>query len=829
MPWAVNLVTRSAMKSSGLLLGDSLAPDERLRANMNSRKKLFSTAMILVLLLIPQNGNSCGPFLPDAVFIYPNHPGAPLPRFARGNLGVVLPDFSFHYLFVAYRYFSGRPLRPDEIDQVISFWKWRLISPWAEGNEPPDPVKEWTDTRKLLTGPGAQPPGISTDLPFGNYSNFHNCLPDAFHNAALALKDRVQRFGATSTDVQEWLHGQDMVFDDCGAQRNIPSPVAPSSPAWLKADREYQIAAAYFYSGKFDQAAQEFDQIAVDHSSPWRTIAPYLAARALIRKATLKDETPAIDVAAMNEAEVRLKKIVADPSMANMHSASRKLLSFIAIRLDPEQRIHELAPVISAEHPDPNLHQDLIDYIHGLDQAQGEAPDLANPEPESPEQNAISARKLSEQQYAKMADLRKQDNLTDWILTFRNSGDSSRRHALEQWRHLHSVPWLVAAITKVEAGSPEVAELLQAAERVPASSPAFPTVTYFRLRLLIQAGNGEKARALLDSLLPQLRKSLTYSSLNLFLILRMNVAHSLDEFLGYAALPVADEDDGSGEGPWTGYCEEKDCPDVFAEKEQKPSGQRRFDRQTAMVFNLNLPLQQLAIATRNEALPAELRGELAASTWTRAVMLDHHDLALPLVPEISSRYPALKGPLQNYVAAGTPAEKWHAALFILLSTPGLRPYVNSGFPRSTHVEEIDNLRDNWWCNSMGSQPEANNFVQYNEFLWGPKKRSGTAKRPKNAPPYPSFLSDSEIGTVESEWNKLAASGSGPDYLASKAIEWAKEQPNDPRIPEALHLAVRSTRYGCEDKQTSSPSHKAFDLLHSHYPNSKWTKQTPYWF
>jgi hypothetical protein len=49
------------------------------------------------------------------------------------------------------------------------------------------------------------------------------------------------------------------------------------------------------------------------------------------------------------------------------------------------------------------------------------------------------------------------------------------------------------------------------------------------------------------------------------------------------------------------------------------------------------------------------------------------------------------------------------------------------------------------------------------------------------------------------------------------------------VPEALHLAVKSTRYGCTDKETGRWSKAAFDLLRRKYPNSTWAKQTPYWF
>ena len=67
----------------------------------------------------------------------------------------------------------------------------------------------------------------------------------------------------------------------------------------------------------------------------------------------------------------------------------------------------------------------------------------------------------------------------------------------------------------------------------------------------------------------------------------------------------------------------------------------------------------------------------------------------------------------------------------------------------------------------------------------------------------------------------------PDYLASLTIDWVKSAPNDPRAPEALHLAVRATRYGCVAEK-SRFSKEAFALLHRRYPNSEWARKTKYW-
>ena len=83
--------------------------------------------------------------------------------------------------------------------------------------------------------------------------------------------------------------------------------------------------------------------------------------------------------------------------------------------------------------------------------------------------------------------------------------------------------------------------------------------------------------------------------------------------------------------------------------------------------------------------------------------------------------------------------------------------------------------------------------------------------------------------AEKERARLIDLGSAPDYLCRQVIEWARVQPNDPRLPEALHLAVRSTRYGCTDKETGKFSKAAFDLLHKRFPNSEWAQKTKYWY
>jgi hypothetical protein len=126
-------------------------------------------------------------------------------------------------------------------------------------------------------------------------------------------------------------------------------------------------------------------------------------------------------------------------------------------------------------------------------------------------------------------------------------------------------------------------------------------------------------------------------------------------------------------------------------------------------------------------------------------------------------------------------------------------------------EKIDPFRDNWWCSAGATN------IPY----------TAVVREPTN--PNTPFLSPADRDQAAAEWEKLQAVATGPNWLAAQTLAFAKSHPQDPRVPEALYLSVRATRYGCSDKETGDFSHGAFDLLHRRYPNNEWAKKTPYWF
>ena len=90
-------------------------------------------------------------------------------------------------------------------------------------------------------------------------------------------------------------------------------------------------------------------------------------------------------------------------------------------------------------------------------------------------------------------------------------------------------------------------------------------------------------------------------------------------------------------------------------------------------------------------------------------------------------------------------------------------------------------------------------------------------------PAPEFLKAVASGSEPGKPRCCNRSGQHLTILRQTVINWATKNPTDRRVPEALHLAVKSTRYGCTDKETGRWSKAAFDLLHRNYPNSTWAK------
>jgi len=778
------------------------------------RSKTFAGALFVALSVYFAGPTpACGPFLPEAVFTEENHPDQPLEHFATGKLGIVLRTFDDVYLLVAYRNLSGVPLSKSEKDKFLADWGPRLNSPYgyAEPTMPPGsgPIERWAKARKDA---GAQTEGrelygfygqdfIERSFTVGdNYIFYANCLGPAFDTAIATLEERKKTFGAESSEAKAWLAAQDTVFSNCrgpvtrqgqSAAAAVPLDAKQSDPPLVRQDRAYQIAAAYFYAGDFDQARRRFEVIARDAESPWNHTAEFLVGRSLLRKATLAVPT---DVAVLGQAEAQLLKVADDPQCPEMHVAAQRLLNFVDLRLHGDRRFRELSDAIAKKDSSADFSQNLTDYLWLL---------RSNPTRESKETDPEPIR---------------------WLDAFTINSPEEQTVSIARWKARHSDEWLVAALAGGDASTKELPQLLDAAEKVPPASSAFATVSFHRARLLGASGRDDDARQALDVLLALGDSTFPQSSRNLLLALRLRLARNLDEFLEFAPRVPAEVD------YWGAYTD----PSMEEYSSTAPENRPRhpihayFDADSLWAMRDYFSTKTLIRAVNAAKLPRSLEREVAPSTWVRAQLLGDKESSDSILPAIEELYPDLKPGLEENKNTSDAAARQFGAAFIMLRNPGMRPYFSTGVGRTTALSKIDEYRDNWWCtpqklrDGRGDRPWSDAGSSSAPAHLAPVLESGQ-------PPVPKFLADEDARQAKAENGRLREVPAAPNYLAEIVLRWAKEHPDDSRVPEALHLAVRATRYGCEDAQTSSYSKAAFELLHRKYPNSEWTAKTKYWF
>jgi hypothetical protein len=707
--------------------------------------RLLVLVFLTVALAGPPEAESCGPFLTVAQFSYVAQP--PQGVFAHGQLGILRPKYHRRYLVMAYRYLTGVPLTKEEaaeFDPPVS------PTPAATVGRPATPMGNWLAARNRV--PGITPiKDISQDKrgqPPNQFEFYQNCLDDAFVNASRTLGERFRRWGESSPLVAEWVHGQDAVFENCSGGPAMPQALTGNADPVLTADRRYQIAAAEFYSEKYQDAERDFGAIAADSSSPWHDLGKYMVARTQIREGTVKE-----DPLKLQEAAKTLRAVRDDSQETKWHGAAKSLKDFVEARINPQGRLRELGEALVHPSSGPEFSGALDDFTllwdkenHGPTEASG---------------------------------------LADWITTFQGRDWS---HALDRWRERRDDLWLVAALASAPHDNPALPDLLAAAKRVPATSAAWPSATFYGINLTLARGDQEGARSWADQALSTKQPPEVDNEI---LAQRMKLARGWEDFLRFAPRkPVA---------IYNGL--DSDFPVDYNGAETARRTQA-FDIDFTAPLNFEVPLARWVDAASNTLLPADLRADIAQAGWVRAVVLHRTPEARSLAQRLAELRPQLRPAVESWLGEKDPQAAQFAAILLMMRTPGLQPIVREGFGRLTADGKIDDFRNNWWNLSA---PAAAGDAQLE------------------------FLPEAERANGRMEWQQLlAAAPQATDYLSAEAVAWARLHRDDPRVPEALHLAVRTSRYTNNAKPTRFPK-QAFELLHSWYPKSQWAAQTPYWY
>lgn len=783
-------------------------------------RNLFATVSALAVLGASATSSiACGPppLGPSYVDVFGGQT-ADLNAFYAGRIGLVMAQSPRARLFMDWRLLHGQPVGP-EAGAGLSI-------PCCDNPDPQiwDATDAWLKARGQVAGVAANTDNTSivTDLPLPDGSSRPNCFQDAFTSAAATLNARIASYGAASPFVKAWVDAQDAVFTACGGTAATLPPLPAGAPAWLKADRAYQAAALVLYQGDNATAAADFAAIGHDASSPWRPMAPYLTARALLRQAKLT-KTPQAFAAAGQAVDALAAAPAGDFGQADAAGMQRFLLE----RQDPAKALAMLEAELTAPTLTPEAASAFRDYV--------DLNDKVTPSPEILDWIAtIKASTEGAPAPDATTDQASQNAVSKRAQAF------SLAHAQSRWQATRDPAWLIAALSLADPSDPAAAALAAEAAKIAPTSPAYVTAAYQRVRLTIDTVPEAETRTFLDAMLA--RTDLSTSDRNLFIGQRMQLAEDEPRFAQLAVRTRLCADDTGADGcVRSKFNEEEEWTAVYDASGKVGLGP------DAMALIDRMPLAERAALATDANLPAELRLDIGLTTWTRAV-LEQDDgqidaLSLALEPLL----PAEKANLAMVVKTPSGPAKRFAEFFIMAQMPGLATDMMS-YTRPTG--SVASWQGNWpdWmilpkgatsgdftppclleytpdgvCEGAGDVSDA--------ALWPTADvvcltYCGSGAAPMRLPDFMAARRDH----TATEWKSLAQPYHDNDTLGAPVWEevfaYANAHPKDPRSPEALYWLVHVTRYGHTHNHIS---HRSYDILHSRYATSSWTKKTPYYF
>ncbi|MBZ5582353.1 MAG: hypothetical protein LAQ30_09165, partial [Acidobacteriia bacterium] len=500
---------------------------------------------------------------------------------------------------IAYRYLNGIGMNPREREQARDYYKDRDTGSWDHSGT--DWPAQWRKIRSRVKSPPPPPVRLITGGQLAYYPESHsfflNCAEDAYRTAIHTFDARLGRFGVASRAFRSWLDAQDKVFANCeGGPPVIPPAASLDLPALIRADREYQVAAAHFYAADYQVAVDLFRRISQNPASPWKVISRYLVVRTLLRMTDDQGDSGKADAQLRSEAQ----SILADSRLLSIRGMTWNLVERTGIRQKDQNYFGELGRLLSSTGQDNGFREELWNYTDLYDGVIGEAdPNAIFPPPKPPPADPSRFRDV---------------DLSDWIFCFQSRDPSVFSHCVARWKKTRSPAWLLAALSHASAGSATRDGLLAAAAAVSETSLAYPTARFHLFRIYEQLGDFEAARGGLTALLSSPALKDLPSSINLLRGLRMLAAPTFDDFLHFAVrMPVMVTFQANiGETP--DFYWDMDVPGA-------PKAGARFDRDATRVLNREVPFRLLANAALGDSLPAGLRREALTVAFTRGLML----------------------------------------------------------------------------------------------------------------------------------------------------------------------------------------------------------------
>ena len=545
-------------------------------------------------------------------------------------------------------------------------------------------------------------------------------------------------------------------------------PAGNPAPDWLaveRHDRDYQIAAAYFYAGQYLEAALRFGEIGGRPDSPWQDLGRYLVGRSLAREAKVANDPRYLELAlsAYRELAEDPTYLAAFPSVPGQIRHIRTRMDSAAVRRELEQRIIEDPAGVSAE--------ELYDYGYLRRRvAPGDA----------------------ETDYER------------WLWHGTGNRDGAAEGALERWRAEGSLPWLYVALARASSdfGEATLAELLEAAEAIPEDTPGHLNVVRYRIRILGLLERVDEGLLLAEE---ALGKGLDRSQGNRVRLAAAGIASTWPDYLRWASLKPLSL-------PWT--------DDAAA---RLPSNHSRITTDTALfgedatnLLNSYFTASMIEDLIDTPGVSEHQRGRLAIAGWTKAMLGGDLATALRLSARIRRHVPWLEGDMARFEEG---PDKHFEAARIVFDYPAFSPWLEPGagrvytgwdrggyHPIPDHVT-YGSASGGWWCTAWRDYRITDAMLESPRF---------------------SGYSEAELADVRQvvDDRRTAATTSFGPHVIRYAGEHL-DDPRVPRALHRLVFATRHACGTWTAPGRISQA--AYALLHEHFPESAWAEKTPYWY
>jgi hypothetical protein len=670
--------------------------------------------------------------------------------------------------------------------------------------------------------------------------------------------------------------------------QNYMPPLPPPDPNQATA---YETAAKMYRAGDWDGSITLFDEIVADGRSLYRGAAAYSAARAALKTGQYVDALHRIDAILRDPSLVEFH-LAASHLLGTMAWRTGTAV-LVAGRLAEISHLLVAPAALVCSDPvlqrlQADARQDLkwylgsaypAEYANGVDWARRLALDrLAAMDPLIDLARVLAAPTPFDRDFGWIEPTQEPPAQGDWEIHAlvawqfaRQDRDALTNHARERWLATRNPLWGFA-LAKRTSDPLDIARLrdmiqsLDSLPQSPAVQAAIPALRWeFRqhlVRLLLMNDRFPEAVEVLhsdsntDYRFWRTKSAIVDGGVRFFLA-RFDLAdargwasaasEAMNQPVSGQLVPIlADEPGGTG----------------------LDDGASPYGAQESLRAVLDMmPASRLVALANSSSLSLNDRRAVFAAGWLRLYLLGNWQETKGLLPQLRSLYPELAADIDAINSAWFDDTRQHLVLRMLLRSPGLSPraFWARDLPSTTRygdrtlslfaIDSANPSDGNWWCpmdidqmkidlarsfyirplNARSYADPRSGQVTYLQDYWAAwwEDRAAELKLADWLIAWHPALKGIDL----SELNALAKVESGPKLLTEGALRWGNDTNwfwhlfgTDDFLPETLHLAVRSTRYGCRRAGGHALySKSAFIWLRQNYPDSDWTLQTPYWF